>query len=131
MQFARGMVSSVGQNSSPQTRLDILISNYNLLNPYFPFANLVGLHCNYFGSEESLENKVLLVNEARTETCSHGGPLTSNTKVFALIDWGYEKQQSWAWYVDNAHRYALDHALNLNRSSQGYPEQSSCKEFHE
>ncbi len=63
------MISSVGQNFSPQTRLEILISNYNLLNSYSLVVHPVGLHCNYFESEESLENMVLLVNETRTETC--------------------------------------------------------------
>ncbi len=121
IQFASGMVSSVGQNSSPQTRLEILISNYNLLNSYSLVAHPVGLHCNYFGSEESLEKKVLLVNEARAETCSCGGALTSNAMVIDLIDGGYDKQQCGEWYVNNAHRYGLDHAINLNMDLPNQP----------
>ncbi len=85
IQFAREMVLSVGKECTQQTRLEILISNYNLLNSYSLVAHPVGLHCDFFGCEESLENKVLLVNEARKDTCSRGGALTMLWYLLSLI----------------------------------------------
>ena len=78
-----------------------LVNNYNILNRYSLVTYPTAYHNDNL-NQDSLENKLLLIDYTQSGDKSRGGSMFGNHFCFALLDWGH-KQCSEGGYLRANH----------------------------
>jgi hypothetical protein len=112
------------------------LKEYCILNCFSMNAHNAGLHLDYFGTKECLENKMLIINPERNDSIGRGGALFDDSSigkfVYVILDWGYEKRRERAWFEENARHYGLDPTMRFRQKTidQYFDSDRTRRRFH-